>query len=127
GDNHRPARYERDRRQDRVQQFVGGVGGVQVVVENPVGGVVARLRGVGGVRELARVRPQQVVQGIAARDVLGEQVGTDEFGQQRAYPLDRYRREAGRGGRGEVRPGVQPEQPEQPGRVGRQRLVRPGE
>src|SRR5262249_53843860 len=63
-------RGEGDRVRGRVQQSVGGVRGVQVVVEDADGGGVALLVGIDAVGERGGVGAQQVVEGIPAGNVL---------------------------------------------------------
>jgi hypothetical protein len=67
------------------------------------------------------------MQGVAARDVLDDQVCAAEFTQRRPYVPQRLAAEAGRRRCGDVRARVQPEQPEQAGGRGAQGVVRPGE
>src|SRR4029453_15524033 len=110
-----------------VEESVGGVGGVEVVVEEAVGGGVALRVGVVGVGEVGGVGAEQVVQGVAAGGVLGDQVRAGEFGQQPARFARGLAGEAGRGGGGDVGAGVQAEQPEQPGRRWGEGGVGPGE
>ena len=81
----------------RVEQPVGGVGGVGVVVEHAgsarLGG---RRLGSSVVGQVGGVGAEQVVQGVPAGRVLGEQVGAGQLGQQ---PPDLGRGAAGEAGR----------------------------
>src|SRR5262249_11421087 len=63
----------------RGQQPVGGVGGVQVVVKEAVGGAAALLVGIGGVGQVGGVGTQQVMEGVPAGGVLGEQAGPGQL------------------------------------------------
>jgi hypothetical protein len=103
------------------------VGGVQVVVEDTLGVCVALLVGVGAVGQLGGVGAQQVVQGVPAGVVFGEQTGPHQFGQQGAGLIHGKGGEAGRGGYADAGSGVQAEQPEQPGGGWGEGLVGPGE
>src|SRR5215813_3065916 len=76
---------EDDRIPVRVHQPFGGAGGVQVVVEDAVGGGAPLLLAVGGTGEVVGVGVQQVMERVPARDGFGEQVGVGELGQQRTY------------------------------------------
>ena len=122
-----PARCEGDRVPMRVQQPGGGVGGVQVVVEHPVHRRVPLPVVVVGVCLLGGVGAQQVVAGVPARDVFSEQVRPGQLGQEHACLSRCDGGEAGHGGCGEVRAGVQAQQAEQPGGVGAQGPVGPRE
>jgi hypothetical protein len=77
---------EGDRVPVRGQQQGCGVGGVQVVVEDPVDGGVALGVGVVGVGEVGGVGAQQVVEGVPAGGGLGEQVCPGQLGQQEPHP-----------------------------------------
>jgi hypothetical protein len=90
--------------------------GLEIVVEHPVHRH-APVRGiVDGVGLLDRVRPQQVVQDVPTRPVLGDQVDIGQVGEPAPRDPLLGAGEAGRRGRADVRAGVQAEQPEQPGR-----------
>src|SRR2546423_9755576 len=96
---------------DGVEQSVGDVCAVQVVVEDAVGCGVALAVGVGGVREVDGVGTQQVMKDVPAGGVFDDQVGPVQFGQQRPGLRQRECGHAGRGGCGEVRAGVQADEP----------------
>ena len=64
---------------------------------------------------LGGVRADQVVQGVPARGVLGDQVGTGQLGEVPAGLRQPDTGQAGCGGARDVRAGVQAEQPEHPG------------
>ena len=66
----------------RIDQRGGGVSGTQVVVERPAdrrppGGVAVEGAGL-----LGGVGAQQVMEGVTAGGVLGDQVRAGQFGQQ---------------------------------------------
>jgi hypothetical protein len=84
----------------RGQQQGGGVCGVQVVVEDAVGGGVALLVGVDAVGQVAGVGAQQVVEGVAAGGVLDQQARLGQLGQRWSYRVGWESGEAGRGRRG---------------------------
>nr|WP_232075338.1 hypothetical protein [Phytohabitans suffuscus] len=88
---------------------------------------MALLAGVVGVRLFGGVRAQQVVEGVAAGQVFGGEVGVAELGQESPCAAGGHGGEAGGGGRADVRAGMQAEQPEEPGRVGCEGVVGPGE
>jgi len=79
-----PGRGEGDRLLGWGQQVAGGGGGVQVVVEDPADGGVAAGLAAGVVGLLGGVGAQQVVEGVPAGDVLGDQVGAGQLAQQGA-------------------------------------------
>ncbi|GIF68464.1 hypothetical protein Ais01nite_64990 [Asanoa ishikariensis] len=111
----------------RVQPQRRGVGGVEVVVDQPALGGQPELldRWVAG--QLTGVRPQQVVTGVPAGQVLGEQV---RAGQLQEQPARGGRVDAGEAAQGrcaDVRAGMDAEQAEQFGRRRAQRAVRPQE
>ena len=82
------------------EEPVGGVGGVQVVVEQPVERRPPVASGVLVVGEFTGVGAQQVVEAVAGGRGLGDEMQRGQFGQQRAGP-------AGRAGRpGWPRPGA---------------------
>ena len=64
-----------------VQQQVPAVGGLEVVVEQPEGRRSPVGVAVLGVGQLAGVGAQQVMDGVAARGVLADQVRTGQLGQ----------------------------------------------
>ncbi|MCP9951979.1 hypothetical protein LUX33_28435 [Actinomadura madurae] len=102
----------------------GGVRGVHVVVDDAVPRGLPV--GVDGLAEFGRVGAQQVVAGVAARGVLGQQVGTGQVGQRNPHPRGRDAREAGGGADRALGAGMQPgHQPEQPRRRLVERVVRP--
>lgn len=68
------ARGQGDLVPSRVQQPVGAMSHMQVVVENATGGRTANVRVVDGVRLLDRVRTGQVVQGVPAGPLFVNQV-----------------------------------------------------
>jgi len=76
-----PRRGEGNRRARWFEQESCGVGGVQVVVEHPVRSRSAGLLVVSRVRQLGGVDAEQVVEGVAAGRVLGEQVRRGQFPQ----------------------------------------------
>ena len=79
-----PGRGEGDRLLGWVQQAGGAGGGVQVVVEHPADGGVALGLAVGVAGLLGGVGAQQVVEGVPAGDVLGDQVRAGQLAQQAA-------------------------------------------
>jgi hypothetical protein len=64
------------------QQAGGAGGGVQVVVEDPAGGLASVGVAVGVAGLLGGVSAQQVVEGVPARDMLGDQVRARQLAQQ---------------------------------------------
>ena len=104
----RPGRGQRQvgRVAERVQEPVGGVRGVQVVVDDPAGRLPAFLLGVVRAGEVGGVGAQQVVHGVPAAEPLRRQVGADQLGQQRYHLGRRDAREAGGGRRGEIGAGM---------------------
>ena len=74
---------------------------------------------VGVVGLLGGVGTQQVVEGVPAGDVLGDQVGAGQFAQQVAGVGLSYGGEAGGGGDADVGAGVDAQQPEHPRGLGR--------
>jgi hypothetical protein len=68
-----------------VQEQAGVVRGVQVMVEDPAGGGVVLVGGIGAVHKFGGVGAEQVVNGVAAGSVFDDQVGGGEFGQQRSH------------------------------------------
>jgi hypothetical protein len=58
------------------------------------------------VRLFSGVGPEQVVEGVPAGTVFGEQVPKGQFGQQRANPARRDTGQAGRGADGDVWAGM---------------------
>jgi len=111
----------------RIDQHRCVPGGVQVVVEEAMHGRVPDLLAVVRLGLLGGIGAEQVVEGVAAGRLLGEQVRAGQLGQRRAGPVRLDRGEAGRGGEADVRPRVQAQQPEQPRRGGAQRAVGPRE
>ena len=87
----------------------------------------ALLVGVVVVGPVDGVDPQEIVQGVPAGGLLGDEVGAHQLREQGPDLGDGQTGEAGRGRSGDVRAGMQAEQPEQPRRVRRQRPVGPGE
>ena len=79
-----PGRGEGDRLLGWVQQEGGAGGGVQVVVEHPADGLAPVGVAVGVVGLLGGVGAQQVVEGVPAGDVLGDQVRAGQLAQQAA-------------------------------------------
>lgn len=73
------------------------------------------------------VSAQQVVEGITARSLFGEQVRAGQFGQQGAGMAGRDAGQVGCGGCADAGAGVQAQRPEQPGGAGAQGAVGPGE
>ena len=71
---------EGDRFPRRFQQACGQVSGVQVVVEEPVGGGVSLIQGLFGVGEVDGVGAEQVVQAVSAGCGFVEQVRSRQFG-----------------------------------------------
>jgi hypothetical protein len=65
---------QRDRVAAGVEAHRGGVSGVKIVVQHPVGGGVPLVVGVGGGRLFGGVRAQQVVERVSAGGVFGDQV-----------------------------------------------------
>ena len=61
------------------------------------------------------VAAQQVVALVSAGRVLGDEAGPDQLDQAVGAPRPRDRCQAGGGGHGEIRAGMDGEQPEQPG------------
>jgi len=106
---------------------MGGVSGVQVVVQDPVDRCVPFIVGVVDVSQFGGVGPQEVVEGEPARRPFLEQVRTAQLGQQLAYLPLWDPGQACRGEDGKVGARVQPQQPEQPGRLAAEPLVGPGE
>ena len=76
---------------------------------------------------LGGVGAQQIVGGVPAGNVLGDQVRADKFAQQAASRRFSYCGEAGGGGDADVGAGMQAQQPEQLRRRGAELLVGPGE
>jgi hypothetical protein len=68
------------------------------VVQHPADGGVALVGGVVGVGEVGGVGTEQVVEGVAAGYVFGEQGGAGQLGQQRPCLSRREPRQAGRRG-----------------------------
>jgi hypothetical protein len=124
---HRPGlgRVQVERAASTVNQHGGGVGGVQVMVEHAGSGGPAVGRSVGGAGLLGGVGAQQVVEDEPAGGGLGEQVAAGQLAQQAAGGGQVKTGQAGRGRRGDLRPGMQAKQPEQPGGRGVQALVGP--
>jgi hypothetical protein len=91
---------------------------VKVVIQHLLDGGVALIGSVEPVQLFGGVGAEQVVEGVPAGDVLDDQVGAGQLGQQRPHPFHWHSREAGHGRDGSVRSGVQPEDPEQPCRLG---------
>jgi hypothetical protein len=87
---------------------------MHVVIQNPLLCCLLICDGVVGVRLVGGVGAEKVVEGEPARGVLGDEVGTVEFGQHLAGVGERDGGQAGSRGRGDVGPGMQAEQPEQP-------------
>jgi hypothetical protein len=110
----RPGRGEGDRLTHRVQQGGSPVGGVQVVVEGPADGFAPFGLGVGVTGLGGGVSPEQVVEGVPAGGVLGDQVDSGQLAQQPAGLGLACSSEAGGGWDGDVGAGVQAEQPEHP-------------
>lgn len=111
----------------RGEDRVGGVGGVQIPSEEPLDGAVPLGRCLLGQDTFACVDTQQIVQGVAAGQVLGEQMGAGQFGEQAAGLTEREPDEGGRSGCGDVGPEMQAQQVEQARGRGGQRVVEPGE
>jgi hypothetical protein len=82
-----------------IQQHCGTRGGVPVVVEHPMYRRAPVDLRAGVLGKFGRVGVQQIVQHEPARNGLGEQVGVDQLGEQRADPVDRDAGQAGRGRR----------------------------
>jgi hypothetical protein len=101
--------------------------GVQVVVEDAMHCSVAHVLAVARVGLLGGVGTEQVVEGVPARGVLGEQVRAGQLGQRSAGPVWRDRGQARRGGAGDIGARMQAQQPEHPRRVVAQGAVGPGE
>ena len=99
----------------RVEQPIGCVRGMQVVVEHAVQrpGAVGLAIACAGL--LDRVGAQQVMAGEPARRMLGEQVRQGQLPQQHAGLCDGQSGCAGRGRGGDIRPGTHAQQPEHPG------------
>jgi len=120
----RAARVGRQPEDLRVQLLPGGIDALQVVVVQPadgrppVGRTVLRVGPPGG------VDAQEVVQHVPARGWRVDQVRPDELGQQPPRGIGFGIGQGGRGHRGDVRSGDQPEQPKQPPGVRRQGVVR---
>jgi hypothetical protein len=79
-----PGRGKDHRLLGRVQNAGGAGGGVQVVVEHPADGGVAVGGAVGVAGLLGGVGAQQVMQGVPAGHVLGDQVRAGQLAQQAA-------------------------------------------
>jgi len=111
-----PGRGEDHRLPGRVQQAGGAASGMQVVVECPAGGgvPVGLAAGVAGL--LGGVGAQQIVEGVPAGDVLGQQAGAGQPGQCLAGLVCGDGGQAGGGGGGDIGSGVQAQQPEHPRR-----------
>jgi hypothetical protein len=108
-DDSGPGLREGDAVAGRVQQPVGGVRGVQVVVEHAMGGGVELRVGVVATGEVGRVGVQQVVQGVPVRRVLSEEVRLGQLGQLGQQMFDAVGRDGGEargGGRRDVGAGV---------------------
>jgi hypothetical protein len=103
-DRSRPGSRELDWVPPGVEQASGVGGRVEVVVEQAVHGGAPV--GIGRVRELGGVGPQEVVHGVPAGRVVRDQVGGGQLSQQGPRLGLRDSGEAGRGRRGYVRPGV---------------------
>ena len=78
----RPWRREADLAEVRVQREVGGVCGVQAVVEQPVNGGTTLGRRLSVVGEAGSVRAQQVVERVTPVRVLGEEVRPGQLAEQ---------------------------------------------
>ena len=119
------------RQLDRVrlggQQYVGGTGGMQVVVEHPMRCRAPVGVGLFAVGQFGGVVAKEVMEGVPARGVLGEQVRADQFGQQFASAGRRYPGQARQRRQCDIRPRMQAEKPEEAGRLSAQRPVGPGE
>ena len=75
-------RGDAQRRMRRIDQHGGGVSGVQVVVQRPADGRPPGGIAVEGAGLLGGVGAQQVMEGVTAGGVLGDQVRAGKFGQQ---------------------------------------------
>lgn len=80
-------------------------------------GLVAFGVAVSGAGLLSGVGTQQVMDGIPAREMLGDQMGAGELGQQGAGAGLARACQAGDGGDADIGAGMQAQQPEQAGRV----------
>ncbi|MDQ0936197.1 hypothetical protein QFZ49_006172 [Streptomyces turgidiscabies] len=109
------------------QQGVGRVRGVQIVVEHAVHGHAPDVVTVVPGDQFGGVGAQQVVEGVPAGHMFGEQVSANQLGQQDTGARQRYVGQRGDRRQGGVGAGVQPQQAEEPGGVGTERLVGPGE
>ncbi|HUZ38012.1 MAG TPA: hypothetical protein VMV17_16950, partial [Streptosporangiaceae bacterium] len=83
---------------------------MRVVVKDPVHGGVADVLAVMGAGLFGDVGTKQVVEGVPAGDVLGEQVLANQFGQRCTGLVWLDRGQAGHGGQGDVRAAVQAQQ-----------------
>ena len=97
---------EDDRVPVRIEQSVGGVGGVEVVVEHPVDGFPALLFGIGHGDLLDREGAQQVVWAVSTSGVLVDQMVPGKAGQERSDVRRGKAGEACCGRCGDVRSGV---------------------
>jgi hypothetical protein len=79
---------------------------VQTAVEEPTHSSAAGTVVVVDTRQFSGVGPEQVVEGVPAGAVFGEQVPAAQFGQQRADPVRRDTGEAGSGADGDVWAGM---------------------
>jgi hypothetical protein len=70
----------------RIKVLASRVGGVQVVIQNPLNRRMADCLAVNGVGEFGRVGTQQVVAGVPAEPVLGEQAGSRQFAESGPGP-----------------------------------------
>jgi hypothetical protein len=97
------------------------------MVQRAVDGLMPFGLRVGPGGQIGGVGAQQVVEGVPAGCVLGDQVRVRQLVDQDPGPGRRERGEAGGCGGGDVRAGVQAEQPEHPCRSRTEILVGPGE
>jgi hypothetical protein len=120
-------RGEQRRLATGVEALRRGDRGVYIVDGDAVQRRPPLLRVVGGPRQLAGVRAEQVVEREPARPVLADQVQAGQFGEQGPHPRGRRTGERGRGGQRDVGTRVHAEEAEQPGRRRAEKPVRPRE
>jgi hypothetical protein len=100
----------------RLHRPRGGVRTVQVVIEQPAAGLVARLGRFRLVGPLDGVGAEQVVEAEPAGRLLDDEMVLDQLGQQPPDGRHRLADQARRGRERDRRGRMQAEQPEQPGR-----------
>lgn len=103
----RPGGLQRERIPARIKQPVGGVGGVQIVVEHAMRRGLALLAGFLDLGQVCGIGAQQVVQGVSVRCGLRDEVRPGQLGEQSARRGERHPGETGGGPHGQDRAGMQ--------------------